>query len=229
MAAREDLTGLLLPQAGTEPYRQGVIVAFNPATGANQVRVGGATLVDLPILVGGDTVNFQHGDTVILLRYLSSWAILGRIVVPGNEALLSTAVDFFASRVRSDAPGGLGLSFDITNTYQTHSLISVPVPEWANSALVTATSWVLAGNGSGVNQLYRGKTLIDGEGPEVWWWMPTGSDFHSVLAPNVRTIAPGDLGATIEIQGQVRADGPTWVTGGNAGYVAASVIFRKVA
>lgn len=228
--ARADLTSLFGSNSPSEPYRQGVIVAFNPATGANQVRVGGAVLENLPVLVGGDTVNFAPDDAVVLLKLRSSWAILGRIVVPGNEALTASAVDFYVATWRSDAPGGLGLSFNITTANQTHTVATIPVPAWANSALVQAQSSVLAANTSASNGLLQTRTLINGVDTgtsQSWWWTTPGSSFHTPSSFVAKEIGP-PLGSTITVEGQVKNDTATWPAGGNAGYLNVSAIFRKV-
>lgn len=229
--ARADIASLFAPAAGSEAFRQGVILAFDTATGTNQVQVGGAVLSNLPILVGGDTVNFAPGDAVILLKFRSSWAILGRIVVPGSDNLTAAAVAFFADGGYSGDPGGLGLGFNITTTWQTHTLMTVPVPTWANSALVSAQSWVLAFNTSGASTLLKCRTQVNGAGfaNEVWFEVASGAGFYSPVAPVSLAIEPPSLGATITIEGQVQLNsGATWVGGGNAGYVSANVIFRRV-
>lgn len=224
MAARDDLTGLLLPPAGTDPYRQGVIEAFDPATGANQVRVGGATLVDLPILVGGDTINFQPDDTVILLRYLSSWAILGRVVVPGNEALTAAAVDFYAGNDWKLT------SSTIDTTFSETCQLVIPVPAWANAALVFASSDVTLTNPGASDVAFSETRLDGGGGGRVDAGVPN-TNFVSISSHVARRIGvggSGPLGSTITLGTWTRTNGFSWANGFVRGYLNAIVVFRKV-
>lgn len=77
----EDLAPLLVPkpQPGLG-IRKAVLTAYDAGTGANTVTVDEVDLVDLPRLDTGAAL--AAGDVVLLLRYRSSWAILGRIVSP---------------------------------------------------------------------------------------------------------------------------------------------------
>lgn len=221
-----DLTNLFKPPASPEPFRQGEILTFNAATGANTVRLGNAVLTDLPILVGGDTVNFTGrvgatpGDAVILLKYRSAWAILGRIVGAGNEALTASAVDFFA--------GGDGEpNFTITNAYTEHGHIEATVPAWANSALVFGTSTVIASNTSGSTDSVRIQTRINGVvGPEAIEQVPDGN-FHTVATPNASALTVVG-GSIVTIECFVRCNGGTpWPAGGIQSNVNAIAIFRR--
>lgn len=59
--------------------RAAVLTAYNPSTHANTVTVGDTDLQDLPLIGPPD---LDAGDVVLLLRWRSSWAILGRLVTP---------------------------------------------------------------------------------------------------------------------------------------------------
>lgn len=67
--------------------RQGVVIAWDSITGENVVRLGGVDLTDLPTLASTGTVLLGPGDVVGLLRYRSTWFVLGRIGVPGQGAI----------------------------------------------------------------------------------------------------------------------------------------------
>ncbi len=66
-------------------YRQGVIVTWNAATLANQVLVGGTTLTDVPVLGVAEAASLAPGSVVGLMVVGSTWAIIGRLVVPGTS------------------------------------------------------------------------------------------------------------------------------------------------
>lgn len=223
---RADLAGLFTPAAPNDSFRQGVIVAFDPATGTNQVLVGGAVLENLPILVGGDTVNYAEDDVVILLRYQSSWAILGRIVGAGNEALTSAAVDFYA--------GSNGTSFfDITNAYATQGSLTIPTPTWANSALISAVATASVANTTAAPDTARFLVRINTSDPgETFQQMVNGAGLEAITASFATTLGVGGtapLAATTTVEARIRANGATtWTGGGTASVLNAIAIFRKV-
>lgn len=83
MARSDDLAPLFTP--GATPavgFRQGVVVTWNGVTFANEVTVGGSTVVNLPVLNLADSASIVPGDVVAILTFGSSWAILGRFTVP---------------------------------------------------------------------------------------------------------------------------------------------------
>jgi hypothetical protein len=92
---RDDLTSLFAPPpAGPSQdvgYRQGVVLSWNPDTAENTVRVGGATLTNLPILNSFEALLISAGAVVGLITAGPSWAILGRITIPGTAGAGSAA------------------------------------------------------------------------------------------------------------------------------------------
>jgi len=224
--ARADLTNLFAPPAGPEPFRQGEVLSFDPATGANTVSVGGAVLSDLPILNQGDTVNFVPGDAVILLKYRSSWAILGRIIAPGGEALSTVAVDF--------AGGGASATpapFTITGSFATQGSATLTTPAWANSLLIFATSTVIASNTSGSTDSLRLITDINGSGGGESIHQCPDSNFRTVIAPVARELGATSgfpLGASTQLDVRVKSNGNTWTNGGIAAFLNYIAVYRKV-
>jgi hypothetical protein len=82
-------------------YRQGVIVEFDPLTGANKINVGGTVLEDLPILNTTEALLLTPGAVVGIMVVGSTWAILGRLAIPGTPDAASalTAVRTFSDSV----------------------------------------------------------------------------------------------------------------------------------
>lgn len=223
---RADLAGLFAPPAESESYRQGVIQAFNPSTGANSVKVGGATLTNLPILVSGDTVNYAENDVVILMRYQSSWAILGRVVTAGSAELTAAAVDFYAGH-NSNL-----VVFTITSALQTRSSLTVPTPSWANSALFFASSTLVVSNPSAGTDSARTSTDINGvSGGETTHQVVNDGNFYSLNTSVARQLGVGGAGPlnpTTLIETRIRTNGGTWTNGGRWTYLNAIGIFRRI-
>ncbi|MEV6366217.1 hypothetical protein AB0L86_04905 [Micromonospora musae] len=91
--AGDDLTPLLAAQPATGTgFRQGVIRSWNAATAENTVEVDGVLLSDLPVLNTSEALLLAPGDVVGILTTggaAGSWAILGRLTVPGTAAAAS--------------------------------------------------------------------------------------------------------------------------------------------
>lgn len=83
MSRSDDLAPLLVPDGRPVlGVRQGVVVAWDPVTFANQVRVDGVVLTDLPLLSSSDAALVVPDDVVSILTIGPSWGILGRFVQP---------------------------------------------------------------------------------------------------------------------------------------------------
>jgi len=83
MSRSDDLQPLL---TGSPPtaigFRQGVVVSWDPVTYANYIQVGTALLYNLPVFTSTDAALIAEGDTVTILTFGTTWAILGRFTVP---------------------------------------------------------------------------------------------------------------------------------------------------
>lgn len=87
MSAPDDLAPVLAPPPGVEvEFVQGTVVAWDPATGANQVKLGGTTLPNLKIWNSTEGFSLSAGDVVGILRLGTQYVILGRIVAPNDPA-----------------------------------------------------------------------------------------------------------------------------------------------
>ncbi|WP_250009140.1 hypothetical protein [Actinoplanes sp. M2I2] len=87
----DDLVPLLgkQPSSGA-PFRQGVIVSWNPDTAANVVLVAGSLMENLPILNTSEASLLKAGDVVGIITSGATWAILGRFVYPGTPEAVSS-------------------------------------------------------------------------------------------------------------------------------------------
>ncbi|MCM4080404.1 hypothetical protein [Paractinoplanes hotanensis] len=79
----DDLVPLVVPSsAPVLGYRKGVVIAWDGVTFANTVQVGSTVLTNLPVLNLADSADIVPGDSVGILTFGSSWAVLGRFTVP---------------------------------------------------------------------------------------------------------------------------------------------------
>lgn len=85
----DDLVPLMsrpLPARGSAEvrYRQGIVVAWNQITAENTIAVGGAVMSNLAVLNTSEALLLAPGAVVALILIDGSWAILGRLTIPGT-------------------------------------------------------------------------------------------------------------------------------------------------
>lgn len=80
-------------------FHQGVVTAWDSTTNQNTILIAGSEIPDIPALSIGDSIMMSVGDIVGLLRFKSTYFILGRITLPG----VSNA---FGIRAASDSATG---------------------------------------------------------------------------------------------------------------------------
>lgn len=115
-------------------FRQGRVVAWNPNTGANTIEVAGGMLTDVSVLNSGEAIALKAGHIVGLLTYGGAWFILGRITSPGDPNFAGASVAFASASAAAD---GFALSIGGPATVAT---AVIPVPTWADEALVTVSA-----------------------------------------------------------------------------------------
>lgn len=123
-----DLVNLFRPPAQTAAFAQGVIVAFSPIDGTNQVNVQNQIFTNLPILNSAEAPTYVAGNVVMLAQLGGSYAIMGRVFVPGASGVFGSGFSFgqgSSARVTNFA-------FAVTQTVPVTSTIAVPA--WANTA-----------------------------------------------------------------------------------------------
>lgn len=79
MTSSEDFLSFITPTPDNFGYRQGRVISWNVSAGTNQVNVGGGILTNLPVITQTDLFNINVGDTVAIIKYNDSYAVLGKI------------------------------------------------------------------------------------------------------------------------------------------------------
>lgn len=140
----DDISGRLqTPADGGFGFRQGVLVAYDAATGSNSVNLAGGILTDLPILIDSDGVNLVPGDAIVLLKLKSSLAIMGRVVTPGSGQVNRAANKFEVFDAVVSAGG-----FAVSTTPTTQQSVTLRPPAWATHAEVMCNVHGIARNTS---------------------------------------------------------------------------------
>src|SRR5699024_8347073 len=78
---------------GPVGWHQGQIIHWDNHTGENAIRVLGTTIYNLPLLSVTDSIMLTEGDTVGILRFKSTYFLLGRIIPPGGHVRSPTRFD----------------------------------------------------------------------------------------------------------------------------------------
>ncbi|HEY9418127.1 MAG TPA: hypothetical protein VIQ30_25485 [Pseudonocardia sp.] len=89
MSVTDDLSTLFPIGGEGMQLRQGTIIDWDADTGENTVRVGGAALANLPVLVA-ESVILAPGDVVALLVAGDRMFIMGQIRTPGDAGTVPT-------------------------------------------------------------------------------------------------------------------------------------------
>lgn len=219
----DELAGLLGP--GEDPefgFRQGVVVSFGLFDGTNQIDVGGTVLTDVPFLSPGSFVTLFPGEVVVLLRMKSSWAILGRVVVPGGTKAIGRYTELSATYSTTTAT-----NFSLTTSYVTKTQLDITVPVWAETAAITCSLHLIAKNTTASTDFLNGK-IIDPAGGSVTWpsaSVPTLAYGQLTLVhhPNV-VVTPG---GTLTLLGQAKSTGGAWTAdASNTAYIQATVAWN---
>lgn len=80
----DDLTTFLTSEGPPElGFRQGKVLAWDPFTAANTIEISGQPFTDLPI-IAASSISLSVGDIVAVVRFQSTYLILGRINQVGN-------------------------------------------------------------------------------------------------------------------------------------------------
>lgn len=217
----EDLT----PYRRDEPdwgFRQGTIVSFDLFVGTSTVRVGGALLTDVPFLAQSGQVYYEPGDAVLLVRFRSSWAIVGRYVTPGGTAAIGRYTEFTGAYEATPV-----LGWSLTTSYVTKISLPITVPIWAQVATVTATLMAVGRNSTGADDFLNGRVQLNGAtfggsaGPAVtakWGSVTVGSHGQILVTP----------GGTLTVTGQLGSSGASWAANAsNSAYLAATVAWNS--
>lgn len=95
--------------------------AWDAITGENTIGVAGGTVTNVSVLSTADNIMLNPGDTVGLIRFKSTYFILGRLAPPGGGAALgmrSASVDTMVNQgalTWGDLTGSFGPQ--LTNVY----------------------------------------------------------------------------------------------------------------
>jgi hypothetical protein len=103
MSRSSDLVPYLSkPNGKGEPigFRQGEVVAWDQETAVNVIRVGVELFENLPCLNTSEASLLVPGDVVGIMTAGSTWAVMGRLIIPGSPEAASS-IRSITSRIQA--------------------------------------------------------------------------------------------------------------------------------
>ncbi|QFU87886.1 hypothetical protein [Amycolatopsis sp. YIM 10] len=125
-------------------YHTGVVVSWDPISGANTVDINGQQFVNLRVLSSGPGVLFASNDTVVLMRIKTTYFILGRVAAPGAGAALAMRTAFAANTGTLSA-GGINVWRDLSTGDTSGPVLSDVYISSACRALVILSAYMEVG------------------------------------------------------------------------------------
>lgn len=141
-------------------FHQGKILSWNGSGGTNTIEVAGTPLVNLPALTSAGLIALREGDVVGVLRYRSSYFILGRVVALNTQLVEPQwPIVVYPMFQRSEAAGVAGYTtVPATSLFTWEGRIRVSHPKieidgiWGQASGSNATTYAIKLGGTVVGQ-----------------------------------------------------------------------------
>lgn len=225
MPADKGITGLFSDTKPVVGYAQGEIVSWDTVNGTNAVNVGGSLFENVPVFNSGEAVALQPGHVVGLLRFKTSYFILGRITLPDSAEFGSAAVDF-------ETINPSATNFSLTSSYASKVSQSIAVPSWATHASILAIGTSRVGNPTATPDTFYMQMKINGAnaGAEVYVLLSAAGgvdDIHSLVVAGAAEITSPGSSIAVGIDMKTSAAGGWSAVASNYVNVSAQAIFRS--
>lgn len=217
-----DLAPLLGGEQSDVGFAQGTVVSWDEATGSNVVNVKGTNLVNLPALNIGEFAILQESDVVGLLRFKTSYFILGRIILPSGPDRNRASVDFGAAF-------GSESGFSVTTTATNRATATLTnIPDWVDEAIIMAGYYCQGWNTTAGAAYLSVSGQIDGNlGPTGQFLAPAASSGASGSMIDTQILV--NPGSTINVHTRVNSTGANWGTdASNFASTQVIALYRRV-
>jgi hypothetical protein len=162
-------------------FRQGTVVAWDQDTAENVILVGDSLIENLPVLNTSEASLLIPGDVVMLLTAGASWAVMGRVIIPGSPEAASS-IRSITNRIQAAELPGAGYRTSTSYGDLTDAAVGPTVSIRIGSSGRALCFWSAelgqALNGSGVVQ-----------------YQTRNTPHASVEVGGASTIAPSDFNA----------------------------------
>lgn len=217
------LIGAARSQTSDVGFRQGTVLSWDGANGTNSVEVGGVTVQNIPVLNLGDFTILERGDVVALLRFQTTYFILGRVIPPSSPDVNRATLGFAQST-------GFASSLTLTPTATALASTTIAVPEWADEVLLTVLATVSAQNTAATDDILMCTAYANGANGATMLSQAGAGNRVSQAAIAVNLVTNPGATITAEVRGQTNSGFANTWTGDafTVAYVTAQAIFRRV-
>ena len=222
-----DLSSLFTPAGPGVRFGQGLITAWDPATGQNTIEWSGGTLTDVPVLNTGEAIALRPGRVVGMLGQGLTWFIIGRITPPNDPDFASASLAFAAKNAQFT-------NFGLTTSLVNDAFVDLDIPVWADEVAIIAIGSCSLTNTTATADFAACAVFIDGvTGPGVQHgYQATPSAINqntqSMTASN-SLVKPVVGGTTIRADLRIRAVNAAWgAATSNIAEISAMAVFRSV-
>lgn len=193
MSLIDDLAGLFgaAPAGPALPvhFRQGLVIAWDPVTRANTVRIGGTEMTNVAILNTSEADLLVAGDAVAVLAVgpretggAATWAIIGRVVTLNSAVSSMAALMTATATITAAEATATGTYTDLTTEGPTVEATIGPT----GRALVTVGT-NLTGTGLMSFAISGGLNFADGDDARAVGATATRTTLLTALTPGVST------------------------------------------
>lgn len=141
-------------------FHQGKILSWSGSGGTNMIEVAGTPLNNLPVLVSAGMIALREGDVVGVLRYKTSYFVLGRIVALNTQLVEPQwPIVVYPQFQRSEALGTGGYTTVVaTSLFSWEGRIRASHPKievdgvWGQSSGANTTTYAIKLGGTIVGQ-----------------------------------------------------------------------------
>lgn len=235
MSRADDLAAVFAGLADNGPaavgFRQALVVAFNQGTGEGVYNLAGAILTNLPLVSSSESLEIQAGDSVVLMRLGSSFAVLGRVVTPNSANRLATSAVAFDANSQGTTNFAI-TTFSGTPGANVKTTATLTVPSWANQAAILASAICVGKQPTTpvpAGSVMTTQVLIDGAtDPQKPQGYVSTADNHVVLTyPSLSRVLTVAGGATITVTAEMWASGNWGTNSSNYCRLHALAMFRR--
>lgn len=206
-------------------FRQGTVISWDSSTSSNAVEIGGVVVRDLTVLNLGDFTILQPGDVVGLLRYRTTYFILGRVIPPSAPQTDRSVFDY-------DASGQSQQNYAIATTGGKFAPATITPPSWAGEVLVHATADASFNNpGTAAQYVYLSVHwsvgTTDSGGGENFVSVPAGGWGHLAASAIVNLPRSWFGNGSFTVSANLRSSAALAANASNIVNVNTSLIYRR--
>lgn len=227
MSGTDDLAPLFDKSEPGVRFRQGTILAWNPATGENTIDVAGGQLTNVPVLNTSEAIALKAGHVVGLLGQGMAWFIIGRITPPNDPSFAGASLSFSAAN-------GQFTNFGLTTSLVNDAFVNLAVPTWADEAAFFVVGACTLVNTTAAADFASCAVFIDGAtGPGIQQgFAPNGNALNqhlqSMTVSSTR-VMPVTGGASVQCDLRIRSQNAAWAAHAtNIAEISAMAIFRSI-